>query len=905
MPCDTLPISLVFPLGFQSGSSGTATSSLAAGVSESGDATWVSSGAVLAERYEVRGVAGRGAVGVVVRAWDRVLRQEVAVKVVKVTASGGATLGRLRREAALTREIDHPHLVRIFEFFELGDHCFMVMEILDGGTLQDRLAAEGRLRIHDVERIAGELTDALAALHGKGVVHRDIKPSNILVSSSGALKLADLGLARRLAADETRATLHDGALGTPRYMAPEVILGEDADERSDLYSLGATVFECLVGHPPFGDSPEASILAAVRARAPNVRRLRGDTPRWLAQWVSRLLERSPAARFPSAGGALAALRKRRTNRLDGNLEQRMAASGIVAAILAARLLGPGLGGTPALEPFDHLVPQKPSGIAAIDEGGRVLWSLPDVDPAIARRAVLVRHRQGAPPVLAAILHQEGDSRREVVGVLTLLDPQTGSVVGRDELPNCAASFQAYPDRYQPVQFVAHDFDRDGVDEVLVDYFQISNIPSCTVLHEPRARRGRVLWAASGYHVTEGFADLDGDGREEVLWSGINNRLGWWNALAAGRVEPWIGEGFNGEGVAEIRTPDQQAGRGLSFYALLRRGNVGQLGTGRFQIDRISRTLKFRFLGGEIETVGFDGFVDGPRARTPVAERIAARARAYLLLAETYRLLDAGAGTAALLQAEGGRSAAEEAEEARLAEIFDTLRARALAAAGRVVEAERSFERLAEVSSSRPETEFIAAEAFHRAGALDRAIAWYRHGLETGGALTGGGKSRYEFMEGWVFAAVEKRDFASARAAILTLERHFGFEHYLPFYRAFVALRSGQTPTLAGLESGQFDPDWLPYFELEARLAAGRTDLNALLSRVRATEEFVYESLGPLQTLEAEILRRLDRAPEGLSAARAARVWIESRVRLDPGVRAFHELAEQRLAKVEWAAQQAE
>ncbi|MBK9966574.1 MAG: serine/threonine protein kinase [Holophagales bacterium] len=278
---------------------------------EPGGIRLFAAGAAVGSRFEIRSVRGTGGSAVVYSAFDRDLKQIVALKVLRADRTSPAALARLRREVAIARQAASPRLVRVYDIDASGESVFLTMEDIEGGSLRDRLAA-GALPLEETLRIAGEILEGLAVLHGLGIVHRDVKPGNVLLAADGSVKLADFGLAHRFEADETRATATDAIVGTVEYLSPEQALGGDLDGRSDLYSFGITLWEMLTGGVPFRrDSAVGTALAHVREPAPPLRSVRPEAPAWLAAYVARLLSKTPGERYPAAEAALADLRARR------------------------------------------------------------------------------------------------------------------------------------------------------------------------------------------------------------------------------------------------------------------------------------------------------------------------------------------------------------------------------------------------------------------------------------------------------------------------------------------------------------------------------------------------------------------------------------------------------------------
>jgi len=253
-------------------------------------------------RYRVLGELGHGGMGVVYEALDETLGRRVAVKTIR--EPDRATQKRFRREARAAASVSHPHVCQLFEIGEDGGRLFLAMELLAGTTLADRLR-DGAVPVGEAVAIGREMLSALAALHGAGVVHRDLKPSNVFLTPHG-LKLLDFGLARPLPTELTR-TLEQGTeltqpgliIGTPRYMAPEQVLGQEVDERTDVFAAGAVLYETLAGRPAFVGSTAVEILSATLHESPPA--LSGSAAVVaMDRLLRRALAKKPAERFASA-----------------------------------------------------------------------------------------------------------------------------------------------------------------------------------------------------------------------------------------------------------------------------------------------------------------------------------------------------------------------------------------------------------------------------------------------------------------------------------------------------------------------------------------------------------------------------------------------------------------------------
>ncbi len=204
-------------------------------------------------QYELLEPIGRGGMGAVYLARHRKLDRRVAIKVLLAAADGDPTFAeRFAREAQALARLDHPGIVGVHDFGDAGDFCYLVMDYVEGANLR-AVMQQGQLGRTDVLQISSQLCDALQYAHEHGVVHRDIKPENILIDQYGIVRLADFGLAKvATAGPQPSLTRTGGAVGTPHYMAPELLAGRAADHRADLYALGVVLYEMLTGTLPIG-----------------------------------------------------------------------------------------------------------------------------------------------------------------------------------------------------------------------------------------------------------------------------------------------------------------------------------------------------------------------------------------------------------------------------------------------------------------------------------------------------------------------------------------------------------------------------------------------------------------------------------------------------------------------------
>jgi len=235
--------------------------------------------------------------------------REVALKILHPELLVSVAADRFLREIRLARQLDHAHIAHLLDSGEREWLVYYVMTYVEGPTLREHLARVSRMTIPETIRLADDLLDALDHAHGHSIVHRDVKPDNVVLATRGAV-LLDFGIARAVAASGSDRLTRSGiAVGTSTYMSPEQITAlKEIDHRSDIYSLGAVLFECLAGQPPFTHRNEAVVLQQhLTQPAPDVRTLRPETPAELATGIARALLKPPDDRWQSAAAMRDAL----------------------------------------------------------------------------------------------------------------------------------------------------------------------------------------------------------------------------------------------------------------------------------------------------------------------------------------------------------------------------------------------------------------------------------------------------------------------------------------------------------------------------------------------------------------------------------------------------------------------
>ena len=266
----------------------------------------------IAGRYEIRSTLGTGAGTVVHEAFDRLIERRVAVKVVNLPpvedAETAEAIARFRRGARAAGSLNHPNIVAVFDYGENAEQAWIIMELVEGGSLKSLLDRAERLPLPRIVQLMTQLLDGLGYSHAKGVVHRDIKPANLMLTPSGILKIADFGIARL----ENSSITHVGTMmGTPAYMAPEQLRGETADQRADLWAAGVVLYQMLSGEKPFLGgitSVMQKVLNTDPAPPSRIGASPSGTPA-IDRIVARAMAKAPEERFASAAEFAAALQK--------------------------------------------------------------------------------------------------------------------------------------------------------------------------------------------------------------------------------------------------------------------------------------------------------------------------------------------------------------------------------------------------------------------------------------------------------------------------------------------------------------------------------------------------------------------------------------------------------------------
>jgi hypothetical protein len=262
---------------------------------------------LIAGRYELEQQVGSGGMSKVFRAHDRLLERTVALKILHEHYSqDDEYVERFRREARAVAQLAHPNVVTVIDRGEHDARQYIVFEYVDGENLKQLVDREGALPVRQVIELGLQVAHALASAHARGVVHRDVKPQNVLLSEEGVPKVTDFGIART--SDVESVTLTGTVMGTSEYISPEQARGEPVDYRSDVYSLGAILFELCTGDVPYpGENPVSVAMRHLHEPVPSARARRRDVPSRLDAAIRRAMAKDPAERFGSMDELIAEL----------------------------------------------------------------------------------------------------------------------------------------------------------------------------------------------------------------------------------------------------------------------------------------------------------------------------------------------------------------------------------------------------------------------------------------------------------------------------------------------------------------------------------------------------------------------------------------------------------------------
>jgi serine/threonine-protein kinase len=305
-------------------------------------------GTIIADRYEVIDTVGSGGMSVVYKALDHRLNRNVAIKVLKEEFSNDKTfVSKFRVEAQSAAGLSHPNIVNVFDVGDVGDIHYIVMELVEGITLKEYIQRKGHLSVSETVNFTLQIASGIEVAHDNHIIHRDIKPQNIIVSPSGILKVMDFGIAKAA----TSATISSNAIGSVHYISPEQARGGFCDERSDIYSLGITMYEMITGRVPFeGDNNVAVALMHIQNEMIPPTEYYPDILPSLEKVIFKCTEKKPERRYLTANALIADLRRVeadptgsfvKTVALSDNAPTRAMTDDELSAIKSATAVGAG------------------------------------------------------------------------------------------------------------------------------------------------------------------------------------------------------------------------------------------------------------------------------------------------------------------------------------------------------------------------------------------------------------------------------------------------------------------------------------------------------------------------------------------------------------------------------------
>ena len=489
-------------------------------------------GVRLAGRFLLNRRLGSGATGTVFSALDTTVGQKVAIKLLRPDLGEEISRERLRREVRAARP-GHNNVVTVFDLHEDGGRIFLSMELVEGRSLRDELAARGKLPWHEVVGIGRQVAAGLAHLHDKGLVHRDVKPGNILVSPDGTAKVCDMGLARPVTQGAT-VTETAMVVGTPAYMAPEQARAGDLTPASDVYALGLTLFRALAGQVPFeGDTAVETLMLRQKARPPGVRSSKTTCPRWLDRLIRRMLEPLPRDR-PTAAEVGAALERGGFSLLPSQRLLRRAAVVlvVVAAVGAAAFGAWRRWSSEVLDPTSPLrfVARQYANSTTVDfsdASGVPLQTInlgerwdPDLRNSWGDRRVVFGDFNGDSLPDAAVAHAEEGERHVVSLFQRRTDGRLSPAVHHDvnlEFPYDGKVFT----NFRVTDLVLADLTGDGSDELILVEASTPFYPAAVRILDRNFEPLFTLWHP-GILRTVQVGDRDRDGRKEIYLGGTGN-----------------------------------------------------------------------------------------------------------------------------------------------------------------------------------------------------------------------------------------------------------------------------------------------------------------------------------------------------------------------------------------------
>jgi len=380
--------------------------------------------------YDIVAELGRGGMGVVYKGYEPSLNRYVAIKVLAESLAHDASVKeRFLREARSMAALNDPHIIQIYFIGDDFGQTYFVMEFVDGESLGSVLKREVKLKPEQTAKIIHQTALGLSTAHDKGVIHRDIKPGNLMLSGRGAVKIADFGIALTTQDFSKKLTSTGEFVGTPGYLSPEVCLGKPVDQRSDIFSLGIVMFECLAGRMPFTDeSPLGLMLEVVKAEIPDVCTLNAEVDPELSRILTRMIAKDPAERYQSCHELVADLQQHPLVAKGGPITLQTKLTPAAATVIGQKTPVSGQRPLPSTTPTPRPMP----AIGAVTPASTAARTQPDV-PDVAHRSVLDR---GAAPA------QRSAALPLAIAAVLLVGLAGGAWAFRDQIPVLKQLFPA-------------------------------------------------------------------------------------------------------------------------------------------------------------------------------------------------------------------------------------------------------------------------------------------------------------------------------------------------------------------------------------------------------------------------------------------------------------------------------
>jgi len=380
--------------------------------------------------YDIVAELGRGGMGVVYKGYEPSLNRYVAIKVLAESLAHDASVKeRFLREARSMAALNDPHIIQIYFIGDDFGQTYFVMEFVDGESLGSVLKREVKLKPEQTAKIIHQTALGLSTAHDKGVIHRDIKPGNLMLSGRGAVKIADFGIALTTQDFSKKLTSTGEFVGTPGYLSPEVCLGKPVDQRSDIFSLGIVMFECLAGRMPFTDeSPLGLMLEVVKAEIPDVCTLNAEVDPELSRILTRMIAKDPAERYQSCHELVADLQQHPLVAKGGPITLQTKLTPAAATVIGQKTPVSGQRPLPSTTPTPRPMP----AIGAVTPASTAARTQPDL-PDVAHRSVLDR---GAAPA------QRSAALPLAIAAVLLVGLAGGAWAFRDQIPVLKQLFPA-------------------------------------------------------------------------------------------------------------------------------------------------------------------------------------------------------------------------------------------------------------------------------------------------------------------------------------------------------------------------------------------------------------------------------------------------------------------------------